>query len=82
MKTSRRGIFGLFGALVAAPVVAHLPVPPAAAIEPIAPPVARPRVIRVKMDVKAIRDRNVLLTPTDYAGRPIVNWRSVPIEIV
>jgi len=29
-----------------------------------------PRTVRVAMDVQAIRDKNVLLSPTDYAGRP------------
>ena len=32
-----------------------------------------------RSDVQAIRDKNVLLSPTDYAGRPIVNWRNVPM---
>ncbi len=39
------------------------------------------RVARAAMDVQAIRDKNVLLSPTDYAGRPIVNWRNVPIGV-
>lgn len=28
-----------------------------------------------------IRDKNVLLRPEDYAGRPIVNFRNIPIEV-
>ncbi|MBO0865503.1 MAG: hypothetical protein J2P16_10580 [Mycobacterium sp.] len=39
------------------------------------------RTVRAALDVQAIRDRNVLLSPTDYAGRPIVNWRNVPIAV-
>jgi hypothetical protein len=39
------------------------------------------RTVRAAMDVQAIRDKNVLLSPTDYAGRPIVNWRNVPIGV-
>jgi len=39
------------------------------------------RTVRAALDVQAIRDRNVLLSPTDYAGRPIVNWRNVPIGV-
>lgn len=39
------------------------------------------RLVRASMDVQAIRDKNVLLSPTDYAGRPIVNWRNVPIGV-
>ena len=39
------------------------------------------RIVRASMDIQAIRDRNVLLSPTDYAGRPIVNWRNVPIGV-
>lgn len=40
------------------------------------------RTIRHWMDIQAIRDRNVLLGPTDYAGRPIENFRGIPIKIV
>jgi hypothetical protein len=29
-----------------------------------------------------IRDKNVLLRPEDYAGRPIVNFRNVAIGVV
>lgn len=39
------------------------------------------RTVRAALDVQAIRDKNVLLSPTDYAGRPIVNWRNVPIGV-
>lgn len=40
------------------------------------------RTVRQYLDIQAIRDRNVLLSPTDYAGRPIVNFRNVPIGVV
>ena len=40
------------------------------------------RVVRAAMDIQAIRDKNVLLSPTDYAGRPIVNWRNIPVGVV
>ena len=39
------------------------------------------RTSREYMDVQAIRDKNVLLRPEDYAGRPIVNFRNIPIEV-
>ena len=39
------------------------------------------RTVRAALDVQAIRDKNVLLSPTDYAGRPIVNWRNIPIGV-
>jgi hypothetical protein len=39
------------------------------------------RTVRWAMDVQAIRDKNVLLSPTDYAGRPIVNFRNIPIGV-
>jgi hypothetical protein len=39
------------------------------------------RTVRASLDVQAIRDKNVLLSPTDYAGRPIVNWRNIPIGV-
>jgi hypothetical protein len=37
---------------------------------------------REYMDIQAIRDKNVLLRPEDYAGRPIVNFRNVAIGVV
>lgn len=39
------------------------------------------RTVRAAMDVQAIRDKNVLLSPTDYAGQPIVNFRNIPIGV-
>lgn len=39
------------------------------------------RTARWSMDVQAIRDKNVLLSPRDYAGQPIVNFRNVPIGV-
>lgn len=40
------------------------------------------RTAREYMDIQAIRDKNVLLRPEDYAGRPIVNFRNVAIGVV
>lgn len=40
------------------------------------------RTVRQWMDIQAMRDRNVLLTLNDYAGKPITTWRGVPIKIV
>lgn len=34
------------------------------------------------MDIQAIRDKNVLLRPTEYAGQPIVEFRGVPFRNV
>lgn len=39
------------------------------------------RTSRQYMDIQAIRDKNVLLKPTEYAGQPIVEFRGVPIRI-
>jgi hypothetical protein len=39
------------------------------------------RTVRAAMDVQAIRDKNVLLSPRDYAGMPIVNFRNIPIGV-
>lgn len=39
------------------------------------------RTVRQYMDIQAIRDKNVLLSPTDYAGRPVVNFRNIPIGV-
>ena len=40
------------------------------------------RTVRQYMDIQAIRDRNVLLKPTEYDGQPIVEFRGIPIRIV
>lgn len=40
------------------------------------------RTAREYMDIQAIRDKNVLLRPEDYAGRPIVNFRNIAIGVV
>ncbi len=40
------------------------------------------RTVRQWMDIQAMRDRNVLLTLNDYAGKPITAWRGIPIKIV
>lgn len=40
------------------------------------------RTSREYMDLQAIRDKNVLLRPEDYAGRPIVNFRNIAIGVV
>lgn len=37
---------------------------------------------REYMDIQSIRDRNVLLSATDYAGAPVVQFRDVPIRVV
>lgn len=39
------------------------------------------RTIRQYMDIQAIRDKNVLLTPKEYAGEPVVEFRGVPIRV-
>jgi hypothetical protein len=40
------------------------------------------RTLRYWMDVQAMRDRNVLLTLNDYAGKPITTFRGIPVKIV
>ena len=40
------------------------------------------RTVRQYMDIQAIRDKNVLLKPTEYDGQPIVEFRGIPIRIV
>lgn len=39
------------------------------------------RTVREYLDIQAIRDKNVLLKPTEYAGEPIVEFRGIPIRI-
>ena len=40
------------------------------------------RTSREFLDIQAIRDKNVLLTPKEYAGEPVVEFRGVPIRVV
>ncbi len=40
------------------------------------------RTVRQYLDIQAIRDRNVLLTPKEYDGQAIVEFRGIPIRIV
>ena len=39
------------------------------------------RTVRHWMDVQAMRDRNVLLQLDDYAGKPIMGYRGIPVKI-
>jgi len=39
------------------------------------------RTIRHWMDVQAMRDRNVLLTINDYAGKPVTGINGIPIKV-
>lgn len=40
------------------------------------------RTVREFMDIQAIRDKNVLLKPTEYAGEPVLTFRDIPIRVV
>ncbi len=40
------------------------------------------RTVREYLDIQAIRDKNVLLSPKEYAGEPVVEFRGVPIRVV
>ncbi len=40
------------------------------------------RTMRHWMDVQSMRDRNVLLTIDDYAGKPTTSWRGIPVKVV
>lgn len=39
------------------------------------------RTIREFLDIQAIRDKNVLLSPKEYAGEPVMQFRDVPIRV-
>lgn len=39
------------------------------------------RTVRAALDVQAIRDKNVLLSPRDYDGNPVVSFRGIPIGV-
>lgn len=47
----------------------------------IAPAIYVNRTVREYMDIQAIRDKNVLLRPTEYAGEPVVEFRGLPIRV-
>jgi hypothetical protein len=40
------------------------------------------RTVREFLDIQAIRDKNVLLKPTEYAGEPVVEFRGIPIRVM
>lgn len=48
----------------------------------IRPAIYANRTIRGFMDIQAIRDRNVLLGPNDYAGGPVTSFRGVPMRVM
>lgn len=39
------------------------------------------RTVREFLDIQAIRDKNVLLTPKEYAGEPVTEFRGIPIRV-
>ena len=39
------------------------------------------RTIKTAMEIQAIRNKNVLLGPTEYSGEPVLNWRGIPIRL-
>lgn len=40
------------------------------------------RTVREWLDIQAIRDKNVLITPKEYAGETVLEWRGIPIRLV
>jgi hypothetical protein len=47
----------------------------------IRPAIYMNRTSREYADLQAIRDRNVLLGPRDYAGEPVTSFRGIPIRV-
>lgn len=47
----------------------------------IRPAIYMNRTVREYADIQAIRDRNVLLGPRDYAGEPVTSFRGIPIRV-
>lgn len=39
------------------------------------------RTLREFLDIQAIRDKNVLLSPKEYAGEPVIDFRGAPIRL-
>lgn len=78
MAATRRSFFGfLFGAAAVAPALPEI-IAAVAEAAPIKPPTSR--FVRV-MYHHAIRENNVLLSATDYAGVPQCTFRGVPIRV-
>jgi hypothetical protein len=40
------------------------------------------RTVRAALDKQAIRDKNVLISYTEYAGAPVMNFREIPVRVV
>lgn len=76
----RRSFFKSLVALAATPAIARVAAlfPARAAVREI----YNNRTMRVWVDVKSIRDRNVLLQTDDYAGPPQVLYRSIPLRVL
>lgn len=47
----------------------------------IAPVFSCNRTVREYLDIQAIRDKNVLLSPKEYDGQPVVEFRGIPIVV-
>ena len=39
------------------------------------------RTVKTAMEIQAIRNKNVLMSPTEFAGAPVLNWRGIPIRL-
>ena len=39
------------------------------------------RTVKTALEIQAIRNKNVLLSPTEYEGAPVLNWRGIPIRL-
>lgn len=39
------------------------------------------RTVKTAMEIQAIRNKNVLMSPTEFAGAPVLNWRGVPMRV-
>ncbi len=40
------------------------------------------RTVKTGLEVQAIRDKNVLISMTEYAGKPVLEWRGIPCRVV
>lgn len=39
------------------------------------------RTVKTAMEIQAIRNKNVLMSPTEFDGAPVLNWRGIPIRL-
>ncbi len=87
MELSRRSLIRGAGVLLVAPAIVRvaslMPVrSPKVWLTPVRVKIVHNGVVREWLNIQAIRDQNVMLRTTVYAGEPVVSFRGIPIRVV